>query len=182
MTEAEFEQAVEQIRQGNKNGLRVIYEAYGDKIYRLFLGKVRKREDAEDLTSDFFLKLWETAPLHQSGKGHRAWMGTIARNMAIDYLRHAGHETPVEDADLTNQESLTERTTAEDTVISDMNAADILSQLSEDEQEIVRMHLAAELTFREIASILKRPLGTVAWKYQNAIGKLKRLAEEGKLV
>ena len=182
MTESEFEQAVDMIRAGNKNGLRLIYEAYGDKIYRLFLGKVRKREDAEDLTSDFFLKLWETAPLHQSGKGHRAWMGTIARNMAIDYLRHAGHETPVEDADLHAQESLTERTTAEDTVIGNMNAADILAALNEDEQEIVRMHLAAELTFREIAAILKRPMGTVTWKYRNAIGKLKRLAEEGKLV
>ncbi|MBR2086805.1 MAG: sigma-70 family RNA polymerase sigma factor, partial [Oscillospiraceae bacterium] len=63
-----------------------------------------------------------------------------------------------------------------------MNAADILSALTEDEQEIVRLHLPAELTFREIASVLKRPLGTVAWKYRNAIGKLKRLAEEGKLV
>ena len=112
MTEAEFEQAVAKIRAGDKNGLREIYEAYGDKIYRLFLGKVKKREDAEDLTSDFFLKLWETAPLHEQGRGHRAWMGTIARNMAIDYLRHAGHETPVEDTDLTGQESLTERTTA----------------------------------------------------------------------
>ena len=44
------------------------------------------------------------------------------------------------------------------------------------------MHIAAELTFREIAFILKRPLGTVAWKYRNAIGKLQKLAKEGELV
>ena len=182
MTEAEFEQAAALIRAGNREGLRSIYEAYGDRIYRLFLSKVRKREDAEDLTSDFFLKLWEIAPTHRSGTGHRAWMGTIARNMAIDFLRHAGHETPVEDTELHGQASLTEQTTAEDTVLGEMNAANILSALNEDEQEIVRMHLAAELTFREIAAVLKRPLGTVAWKYRNAIGKLKRLAEEGKLV
>ena len=109
-------------------------------------------------------------------------MGTIARNMAIDHLRHTSHETPVEDTELAGQETMTEHTTAEDTVIGKIHTADILSSLSEDEQEIVRMHLAAELTFREIASILKRPMGTIAWKYRNAIGKLKRLAEEGKLI
>ncbi len=182
MTEAEFEAAAELIRQGNRDGLRQIYEAYGDRIYRLFLGKVKKREDAEDLTSDFFLKLWTVAGEHRTGAGHRAWMATIARNMAIDFLRHAGHETPVEDEVLTGNTALTEERTAEETVIGKMNAADILASLSEDEQEIVRLHLAAELTFREIAQILKRPLGTVAWKYRTAIGKLKRLAEEGKLV
>ena len=179
MTDAQFEAAAERIRSGDRDGLRQIYDAYGEKIYRLFLSKVHHREDAEDLTSEFFLKLWEVAGEHRKGSGHRAWMGTIARNMAIDYLRHAAHETPVEDAG--EHGELVETTTAEDTVIGEMNAAEILSFLSEDEQEIVRLHLAAELTVREIASVLKRPLGTVAWKYRNAISKLKKRAEEGSL-
>ena len=180
MTEQEFEAAAQRIRAGDREGLRMIYDAYADKIYRIFLGKVRKNEDAEDLTSDFFLKLWEIIPQHRAGTGHRAWMSAIARNMAIDYLRHASHETPVEDAQ--EHASLIEHTTAEDTVLGNMHAADLLSVLSEEEQEIVRLHIAAELTFREIAQILRRPLGTVAWKYRTAIGKLRKRAEEGEAV
>ena len=179
MSEQEFEAAVARIRAGDREGLRILYDAYADRIYRIFLGKVRKPEDAEDLTSEFFLKLWEVAGEHRTGAGHRAWMATIARNMAVDYLRRAARETPVEDAEAHG--TLVEPEAAEDTALGRLHAAAMLSALTEEEQEIVRLHIAAELTFREIASVLKRPLGTVAWKYRSAIGKLKKTAERGGL-
>lgn len=182
MTDAEFEAAVGKVTAGDKTGLRDLYDAYADTIYRLFLGKVHNHQDAEDLTSDFFLKLWECAAGYRPGRGHRCWMMTIARNMAIDYLRKAGHTIPVEDAETVSPAALTETKTAADTVTEHMQTEGILSVLPEDEQEIVRMHIAAELTFREIAAILKRPLGTISWKYRNAIGKLQKLAEEGSLL
>lgn len=180
MTDLEFESAVEKIRAGDSSGLRAIYDAYGDKIYRIFLGKVHHHQDAEDLTSDFFLKLWECAPAHRTGQGHKSWLATIARNMAIDHLRKSVRMTPVEDAEEAGLPPDTD--TPENAVLGDMQAAQLLSSLSEDEQEIVRLHIAAELTFREIAEVLKKPLGTVAWKYRNAIGKLQKLAKEGRLV
>ena len=180
MTDSEFESAVEKIRAGDSSGLREIYDAYGDRIYRIFLGKVHHHQDAEDLTSDFFLKLWECAGSHRSGQGHRSWLTTIARNMAIDHLRKSVKMTPVEDAEEAGLPADTE--TPETSVLGNMQAAELLSSLSEDEQEIIRLHVAAELTFREIAEVLQKPLGTVAWKYRNAIGKLQKRAKEGRLV
>ena len=182
MTDLQFDAAVKEILNGNRNGLKQIYDAYGDKIYRLFLSRTHNHQDAEDLTSDFFLKLWECAGYYQSGNGHRSWMNTIARNMAIDYFRKSGREIPSEEPEQLNLEAFTEHTTAEDTTIHKMHMTDMLSHLSDEEQEIIQMHIAAELTFREIAVILKRPLGTVAWKYRNAIGKLQKLAKEGQLI
>ncbi len=179
MTDVAFDAAVERIRAGNREGLREIYDAYGDKVYRLFLGRVHRREDAEDLTSDFFLRLWELAGTHRDGTPHKSWMMTIARNMAIDFMRRASRETP--DENVETHESLTERTTAEDTVLGEMHAAQILSVLSEEEREVVRMHLSADLTFREISEILGKPLGTVAWRYRSALRKLQRLVKEGEL-
>ncbi len=180
MTDLEFESAVEKIRAGDSSGLREIYDAYGDRIYRIFLGKVHHHQDAEDLTSDFFLRLWECAPSHRTGQGHKSWLATIARNMAIDHLRKSVRMTPVEDAEEAGLPPDTE--TPEGTVLGDMQATELLSSLSEDEQEIVRLHIAAELTFRETAAVLKKPVGTVAWKYRHAIGKLQKLAKEGRLV
>ncbi len=182
MTDAEFDIAVKKIRNGDKNGLRMIYDAYGDRIYRLFFSKIRNHQDAEDLTSDFFLKLWECVSSYQPGRGHKCWLTTIARNMAVDYFRKSGRETPVEDVEAVNEAAFTEHTTAEDQTINKIQTSHLLSSLSEEEQEIVQLHIAAELTFREIAVILKRPLGTVAWKYRNAIGKLQKLAKEGQLI
>ena len=182
MTDAAFEAAAGKIRAGDRDGLREIYDAYGDTIYRLFLSKTHHREDAEDLTSDYFLRLWECAGEYRPGQGHRGWMMTIARNMATDHFRKHSRMTPVEDAGAAAPGAFTEHTSAEDTVIGEMTVTALLDRLNEDEQEIVRMHIAAELTFREIASILKRPLGTVAWKYRTAMEKLRRLAKEGEIV
>ena len=100
MTDLQFDAAVEKIRNGDKNALKLIYDAYGDKIYRLFLSKVHNHQDAEDLTSDFFLKLWECASSYQPGSGHRCWLNTIARNMAVDYFRKSGREIPSEDPEI----------------------------------------------------------------------------------
>ena len=182
MTDSQFDMAVRKICSGDKTGLKEIYDAYGDRIYRLFLSKVHHHQDAEDLTSDFFLKLWECASYYQSGNGHKCWLASIARNMAVDYLRKSGRMTPSEDVEALNTDAFTEHTTVEDTTIQNMHVTHLLSFLSEDEREIIQMHIAAELTFREIAVILKRPLGTVAWKYRNAIGKLQKLAKEGQLI
>lgn len=182
MTDAEFQAAIEKIVQGDRSGLRDIYDAYGNMIYCLFLGKVHRHQDAEDLTSDFFLKLWGIAGTYRAGSGHRCWLHTVARNMAIDFLRRHGREIPVEDAAEAREGALMETVTAEDSVLDEMSASQMLSSLAEDEREIVQLHIAAELTFREIAAIMKRPLGTVAWKYRNAIGKLQKLAEEGRFV
>jgi len=182
MTDSQFDAAVEKIRNGDKTGLKLIYDAYGDRIYRLFLSRTHNHQDAEDLTSDFFLKLWECAGSYQAGSGHKCWMSAIVRNMAVDHFRKSDRELPAEDVEMLNPSAFTEHTTAEDTTIHHMHMTHMLSFLSEEEQEIVQMHIAAELTFREIAVILKRPLGTVAWKYRNAIGKLQKLAREGELV
>ncbi len=44
------------------------------------------------------------------------------------------------------------------------------------------MHILAELTFREIAAILGKPLGTVTWKYRNAVSKLQKFVGEAQSV
>jgi len=49
-----------------------------------------------------------------------------------------------------------------------------LELLKPKEREIIHLKILGELTFQEIADILKIPLGTVTWRYHNAIKKLRR--------
>lgn len=182
MTDAEFDTAIRKIVNGERSGLRDIYDSYGNMIYRLFLSKVHSHQDAEDLTSDFFLKLWSVAGTYVPGTGHKCWMGTIARNLAVDHLRKNSREIPVEDSTLTAAAEQTESGIARPDALERMETAQLLESLPEEEREIVQLHLASEYTFREIADIIKRPLGTVAWKYRNAIKTLQKLAKEGGLV
>ncbi len=70
----------------------------------------------------------------------------------------------------------------EDTVTGRMSVAEALNALDESEREIVNMHILAELTFREIAAIVEKPIGTVTWKYRNAVTKLQKIVGEAQSV
>lgn len=49
----------------------------------------------------------------------------------------------------------------------------MIDKLEETERMIIDMKLIGELTFKEIAKILKSPMGTVTWKYKKAMDKLR---------
>jgi RNA polymerase sigma-70 factor (ECF subfamily) len=66
----------------------------------------------------------------------------------------------------------------EQEVLSDLSLRQALDTLKPKEQEVVHLKIMGELTFQEIADILKIPLGTVTWRYQNAIKKLRRYGYE----
>ena len=173
MEEKQFHKCMKKVRAGDKSALREIYEEYIGYIYSVVLQVVMNKEDAEDVTSEFFIKLWKLADNYESRNGHKAWLATIARNMAIDLLRKNKREVLVEGF----ADSAVESASAEDVegeVLSDMSLKEALDALKPAEREIVNMKIMGELTFQEIAGILKQPMGTVTWRYQNAIRKLRR--------
>lgn len=63
-------------------------------------------------------------------------------------------------------------------VIADMSLRQALDALKPKEREVVHLKIMGEMTFQEIADVLKVPLGTVTWRYQNAIQKLRRCGYE----
>ena len=156
MDDRQFKENIDRIRRNEKDGLKNIYEEYNPMIYSTVFEILRSREDAEDITSEFFIRLWDIAPGYREGRGHRAWMLTIARNMAIDHIRKRKREELMEEipdhghpGEAFPEEAICSRTTLE-------QAMD-------------------QLTFKEIAALLKKPQGTVSWCYQTAIRKLKEV-------
>lgn len=177
MQENQFHMCMKKIKTGDKSALHEIYEEYVGYIYSIVYQVVLNKEDAEDVTSEFFIKLWKLADTYESRNGHKAWIATIARNMAIDLLRKNKREVLTEDfADSIAGNASPDNVESE--VISDMSLKEALNTLKPGEQEIVNLKIMGELTFQEIADILKQPLGTVTWRYQNAIKKLRRYGYE----
>ena len=177
MEDKQFSACMERMKMGDKNALHEIYEAYIGYIYSIVLQVVGNREDAEDVTSEFFIKLWRLADTYQSGNGHKAWMATIARNMAIDLLRKTKREVLTEDYADTMTENASD-VCVEQEVIADLNLRQALELIKPNEREVVNLKIMGNMTFQEIADILKIPLGTVTWRYQNAIKKLRRYGYE----
>lgn len=173
MTEEQFNESINRILQGDQDGLKDIYEAYLSYIYAAIYSVLQNRENTEDLTSEFFIKLWKIADKYKPGTGHKTWMSTIARNMAIDFLRKYKRETLTDEFfEGSTDESI------ENEVLGDMNVERALSMLNENERQIVTMRIVGDMTFQEISNVLGIPMGTVTWRYQNALKKLRRCGYE----
>lgn len=177
MEEKQFSACMERMKSGDKSALHEVYEAYIGYIYTIVLQTVSNREDAEDVTSEFFMKLWRLADTYREGNGHRAWMAAIARNMAVDLLRKTRREVLTEDFTDTVTENASD-VSVEQEVIADMNLRQALDTLKPGEREVVHLKIMGEMTFQEIADALNIPLGTATWRYQNAIQKLRRCGYE----
>lgn len=177
MEEKQFHACMKKIESGDRSALREIYEAYIGYIYSVVFQVVRNKEDAEDITSEFFIKLWRLADTYRSGKGHKAWLAAIARNMAVDLLRKNKREVLTEDFADNMPENASEDD-VEGEVVSEMSLKAALETLKPAEREIVNLKIMGEHTFQEIADILGQPIGTVTWRYQNAMKKLRRYGYE----
>lgn len=173
MTDNRFECEMKLILHGDKNGLRNIYDCYGKLIYQIMVSVVKSPQDAEDLTSDFFLRLWESAENYRFGTGHKSYIATMAKNMAIDFLRKHKREVfgDNENAEVFEQD---DGFRTDDHVIGDITFNNALKSLNDEEKEIINLKFGLDLTFKEISRIMQKPLGTVTWKYRQAIKKLEK--------
>ncbi len=200
MTEEKFERCIVQITEGNKEGLREIYEEYVSYIYGTVYQMLRNRENAEDITSEFFIRLWDKAKYYKPGSGHRGWMATIARNMVIDHIRKYKREeltaflSDAQDASVVQGNEEISRAVAMETagssegyfraseveneVLGKMLIEDAMEELNDKERIVVHLKIMGEMTFKEIAEILEIPMGTVSWRFREAMNKLRRCGYE----
>src|SRR6059036_1227987 len=89
---------VERAQQGDREALEELYLLHFDRIYSYLHMSVGNRHDAEDLTTQTFLKMleaigrfrWKAAPFS-------AWLFRIAHNLAIDHFRATRRWQPEED-------------------------------------------------------------------------------------
>lgn len=195
MTDVNFSSCMKQMQAGDMDGLKSIYEAYLPMIFHAMLDVVRVRETAEDLSADFFVKLWNIRDTFAGG-AHKKWMLTIARNMALDYLRKYGRESLAADmesfgntGELSGELAGLARAVQEKAVqaedrdaytgvVDRLTVVQAMQVLSAEEIELVHLKLMAELKFKEIAELLDMPQGTVSWKYQKAMKKLREALKD----
>ena len=155
---------------GNREALARLYGQIRASVYALALSYLRSSEEAEDVTQDAFVRIWENAPGYRPQGHPMAWIMTITRNLALMRLRQRSRSAELSEeewAALPDTPSLT----AEDRQV--LQAA--LNALSGEERQIVTLHAVAGLKHREIAQLMELPLATVLSKYHRALKKLRIL-------
>lgn len=163
----------------DRDAFRALFVHYGPRIKAVMLKAGADQQLAEDLVQDVMLNVWRKAKLYSPERGAvSTWIYTIARNARIDKLRR-GSSKPYEDLD--DVELASEEADGEDMVIANEisgRVTDALSELPDDQRQIIRMAYIEDLSQSDIASKLSIPLGTVKSRMRLAYGKLRSTLEE----
>lgn len=180
MTEQEFAGEMKLILLDNRDGLKRIYEAYAPYVYNTALSILKDPEGAKDITSDFFLRLWNKSDTYDPNGRHKGWIAAIVRNMCLDLLRRNGRtEYTLDSPDSPDIPDTS--VSVEDAVASKQGFLQALDALPTAEREILNLRFAGEMTIAEISKTLGVAQGTVAWRLRNALQRLKNTAKEGQL-
>ena len=168
---ARLETLLAGIAQGDRNALAELYSAARGAVYAMALGILRNAYDAQDVTQDVFVRIWDSAAGYRPQGSPMAWILTITRNMALMRLRGSGRVEPMDEAAWAALPAPT--MPAEERAA--LRAA--LETLSDAERQIVLLHASSGLKHREIGQLLGLPLATVLSKYHRALKKLRTQLE-----
>jgi RNA polymerase sigma-70 factor (ECF subfamily) len=179
---------------GSEDALAELYDRHAAAIHATALRLTGDRQTAEDVVQEVLLTLWNRAERFDPAAGSlAAWLGTMARNRAIDRLRAAGRRPQLvalgRDDEEGSAEAALERAAEADRDTDRFDAADpvavleaaetrdaisaALATMAEPEREVILLAYRDELTQREIADRLGWPLGTVKTRTRRALARLR---------
>jgi RNA polymerase sigma-70 factor (ECF subfamily) len=161
--------------QGDANALGQLYDALVAPIYRYVAIRVRRREDAEDLTQLVFERIVASLPRYRHrGRPFEAWAFRIARNAVIDHARRERSHEPLdgERLETTSGDGGPEALSLRGEQMRELRAA--LEQLTADQQEAIALRFAAGLSAEEAARVMGRRAGTIRGLTFRAIASLRR--------
>lgn len=106
--------------------------------------------------------------MYQPKYPFKNWILTIAKNLAIDFLRKKQFTTILE---LEDVEYIVPSKDISPQLALEINEQ--LNKMTDIERHIFLLHIVDDLKHKEIAAILDKPLGTILWHYQKALKKVK---------
>ncbi len=145
-----------------------------DAAYNLARWLLRNDQDAEDAVQEAYMRAHKAFARFRGGDG-KAWFMTILRNVCYTMMRKVqSHETPEPfDEEIHQplgeskmQEAFRQKANAE-------TLHDALNKLPEEFREIIVLHDLEGLAYKEIATVVGIPIGTVMSRLARARGRLR---------
>ncbi len=163
----------------NKLSIETIYDEYHLKVFSYINAKIKNQTEAEDITSDVFVKVISSLETYDDTKAQfSTWIYTIANNAVRDYLRRVSVKNKYScdnsevflESVISDEESVDEKLFKEESL--DL-LADALEVLSERERLIVVLHYYKNVSHKDIALQLSLTYANVRYINHQAIKKIK---------
>ena len=161
---------------GDVTAFGLLYDRHVDAVYRYVYFRVRDDAEAEDLTSDVFMRALKAMPRYEPRQAFLAWLYRIARNAVIDRARRGNRQVSFEDALQHPDADKVVDPTLELMAHSDSQVLrGALQKLTPLQQEVIVLRFLEGFSTEEIARIVGKREGTVRGIQFRAIGALRQL-------
>ena len=150
-----------------------LYDHNSSKLYGIALHITQKKDIAEDVLQETFIKVYKNIDKYDESKGNfLTWVMNICRNGAIDKIRY-GQESRKIQFDNLNVNIATE--TDPELQRANQELWEVLEKLDDDHTEILKLSYYYGYSHAEISEKLDIPLGTVKSKIRIALRELRKI-------
>ena len=168
-----------------------IVQRYHRRIYNICYRFAGSADDAQDLTQEVFIRMYRTLNSYDVARGaFMTWVTTLSRNLLVDHFRKTKHDRLTDSLDTTasdNPDAMTlsdripDEGPAPDSGVQSRETRDAVHQalqkLSPELREAVILRDLQDMDYREIATVLKVPEGTVKSRINRGRAELARLLQ-----
>ena len=168
-----------------------IVQSYNRRIYNICYRFAGSSDDAEDLTQEVFIKMYRTLSTYDPSKGaFVTWVTTITRNLLVDHFRKSKQDRMTDSIDTTGsehedvlplREQIQDQSAPPDAHVRSREVSEqvhaALGKLSPELREAVILRDLQDMDYREIATVLKVPEGTVKSRINRGRAELARLLQ-----
>ncbi len=172
---AQVRKLVERAQAGERDALEELYLIHFDRIYSYLHMTVGNRHDAEDLTTQTFLKMlesigrfrWQAAPFS-------AWLFRIAHNLSMDHFRASRRWQPEEEVP---EPPDSQERSAEDEALQSIGRQSMLKlidTLSPEQQQVLTLKFVFNFPNGDVATILEKTEGAIKSLQHRALVSLQK--------
>jgi RNA polymerase sigma-70 factor (ECF subfamily) len=169
---------VERAQKGDRGALEELYLIHFDRIYSYLHVSVGNRHDAEDLTTQTFLRMlesigkfrWQSAPFS-------AWLFRIAHNLAMDHFRATKRWQPEEEVPEPEPDESTSAEAGALEAIGRKSMLELIEDLSPEQQQVLTLKFVFNFANAEAATILGKTEGAIKSLQHRALVSLQKQLE-----
>ncbi len=152
------------------------YIKYANKIYRVAYKMLNNHEDAVDVVQEVFLRAYKNWNNFKGLSKMSTYLYRIAVNLSYDYFRRKSKEKKIENLNYENLASLSFKNDFDtkfrnERIINEIKEE--IDKLTEKQKTVFILKTYEELTYEEIAKILRKRVGTIKATYYQTLQKIR---------
>lgn len=161
------------LKRGDERAFEKIYIGTRKGIFAYLYSFTGDYQRTQDTLQDTYLKVRRSICGYREGSNPTAWLFSVARSVALSEIQRNNRVSSVDMSEYEPPECACE---------VDVGSGELIElirdSLPPQDAKIVLLHILGGYKHKEIARLIDVPLGTVLWKYNRSIKRLKEILKE----